>query len=292
MMQHTSRPYGLDFVQLSPSVFYREPPKHARPTWRAISRDPHLIVIATWLNASPTQVQAYLSGYKSIFPTSGLLLIATTTKHFLFQPTAQRLRELEPAVRIFQNTKADEKVLLHVFSSGGTCTIYQLASAYNDHTSCPLPVSKIVFDSCPGVSSYRSTVAAFSTSLPQNPVLWTIGNVFYRIVFGIGLVAEKLTKWKNIVGWAYEGLNKKALFPDSAARLYLYSLADELVPWKHIEHHADEARNMCQKVWRVRYTSTAHVYHMFQDRRKYWDAVMGIWDSDYLSGPGKIRVAF
>jgi hypothetical protein len=290
-MQHISRLYGLDFVRLSPSAFYRKPPGNAKPSWRAISKDPHLIIVATWLNASPKQIQAYLSGYISIFPSSGLLLIVTTTKHFLFQPTARRIRELQPALRVLQNTKADEKVLLHIFSSGGTCAIYQLASAYRDQTSYPLPVSRIVFDSCPGVASYSSTVAAFSASLPRNPVLWTIGSVLYRILFRIWFIAERLTKWKNIVRMAYEGLNEKALFPDSAARLYLYSLADELIHWKHIERHADEARNVCHEVWRVRYTRTPHVYHMFQDRRKYWDAVMGLWDSDYLSAPGKIRVA-
>ena len=64
-----------------------------------------------------------------------------------------------------------------------------------------------------------------------------------------------------------------------------------MIDWRAVEKHADEAESRRYKVWRLKYTNTAHVYHMFQDREKYWDSITGIWDADYLSKPGKIKVA-
>ncbi|KAF2875793.1 hypothetical protein BDV95DRAFT_591227 [Massariosphaeria phaeospora] len=285
-MTHTSmpsdtNPYGHGFTNLSPTVIYRTPPKTATPSHQAISKDPHLIVLATWLNAEPKHVAQYALGYQRLFPTSRILLVTTATTHFLFQPTGQRIQELGPALEILQDVQNTEKVLLHIFSSGGTCAMYQLASEYRTQTGKCLPVSKIVFDSCPGTVGYASTVAAFSVNLPKNLIAWGIGNAFYRVVFGR----------ENVVQLAYEGFWNEQLFPRNAARLYVYSLKDELIRAQDVEVHAEATTRMGQ-VRKLRYRDSVHVGHMFQDPSKYWGNVASLWDSDYLSGPGLITLAW
>ena len=88
------------------------------------------------------------------------------------------------------------------------------------------------------------------------------------------------------------GLNDEKLFATKVARLYVYSGKDEMIRWRDVEAHADEAQAKGYKVEKVRYLDSVHAGHLFQDDGRYWGAVTRLWDSEFLSGSGLIVVAW
>ncbi|PLB55436.1 hypothetical protein P170DRAFT_470851 [Aspergillus steynii IBT 23096] len=89
------------FTPLSPSTsIYIPATTTAKTTTKpsTITPPPHLILLCTYLNASPAHIIKYVTGYKRKFPTSRILLVTTSSSHFLVQSAAQWTREFEPAV--------------------------------------------------------------------------------------------------------------------------------------------------------------------------------------------------
>ncbi|KAH8698214.1 hypothetical protein GQ44DRAFT_744244 [Phaeosphaeriaceae sp. PMI808] len=284
--------FGPGYTQLSPIAFYRIPPQLARPSGRCIASEPHLILVTSWLDAAPKHVAKYLAGIQKIFPTSRILLVMTNAFHFLFQPTTQRLRELQPAVDILKDTQPHEKILLYSFSNGGSTAAFMIARAFRAQTNCPLPISKAIFDSSPGNGGYVATVRAFAVGLPRARFVRGLGMAVLRVFLALWYLVETITATENIIDIMRRGLNDRLLFTTQAARLYIYSMNDQMVPWSDVEAHASNASSIGYKVQTVRYVGSSHCGHIMQDEARYWAAVEQLWNSDYLSAPGLVTVAW
>jgi len=61
-------PFGYGFVKLSPTTFYREPPKNVKSPGVSIAKEPYLILLASWMNADPRHVAKFTAGYQKIIP--------------------------------------------------------------------------------------------------------------------------------------------------------------------------------------------------------------------------------
>ena len=63
----------------------------------------------------------------------------------------------------------DEKpgLILHIFSNGGSHQALNLRLAYRETTSAPFPPLVTIFDSCPGRATFKRSVLALSSDLPQ-----------------------------------------------------------------------------------------------------------------------------
>ena len=285
-------PYGYGFVELSPTVVYRAPPDNIKPSGASITKEPSLILLASWMDASPRHVAKYTTGYQKLFPSSRVLVITTSTLHFLVQSTAQRIKDLEPALDILKSLEPSEKVLLHSFSNGGAAATWLLAKTHRARTGHALPISKAIFDSAPGTQGYAGSLAAFSVNLPKNPIVRGIGSIMLRILLGVWFSYVYLSGSENIVDTVRKGLNDADLFPTTAVRLYVYSVADKLIHWQDVEAHARDAEAKGYKIQKVKYLDSAHAAHLLLDEKRYWSAVTGLWDSEYLSSPGSIVVAW
>ena len=193
---------------------------------------------------------------------------------------------MEPALNILQNTQPHEKVLLHSFSSGGATATYLLAATYRARTSKPLPVSKTIFDSSPGIPTYGSTVRAFSVALPRTMILRAIGAAILRLLFGLWFLVETLARRENLISIVRRALNDETLFATHVPRLYVYGGKDELIRWQDVDAHAEEAKMKGYKVTTVRYADSVHVGHLMHDEQRYWGAVKRLWDIEFVSGPG------
>jgi hypothetical protein len=71
--------------------------------------------------------------------------------------------------------------------------------------------------------------------------------------------------------------NDKSLFDLDAPRMYIYSMADDMVEPKDIEEHADEATKLGYTVAREKFLTSGHAAHMIQDPKRYWGAVQKLW---------------
>lgn len=188
-----------------------------------------------------------------------------------------------------------ESVLLHVISTGGAAAAVTIAETYKKRTGEAMPVTKVLFDSCPGMAGYESTVGAFSVGIRSGG--WSSGWAFLlgvglRVFFSVWFLVEGFLGLENVVNLVRRGLNDPSLFRSDAARLYIYSGRDELVHVQDVEDHADEAEKIGYEVIRVRYLDSEHAGHLLYDAERFWGSVKGLWDSAVLSGPGMIVCAW
>jgi hypothetical protein len=270
-----SNSYGPGFVELSSTVFYRESPDSSNDSdTSATTQAPDLIILAAWMNALPKHVAKYTSTYEKLFPSSRILVIVTTTAHILTQPERQRIKDLKPALFIIQAIQPQEKVLLHAFSNGGASAIWTIARTHRARTGRCLPVSKTVLDSTPGSQSYEISLAAFTVALPKNVIVRAIGSLVLRVFLGMWYVYDLVTRSEKFIDKIRNGLNDTRLFDVGVERLYVYSMADKLVPWEAVEEHAREAEGMGFKVRMEKYRESGHCAHLLNDEKRYWGAVV------------------
>ncbi|KAL8925713.1 MAG: hypothetical protein Q9172_002104 [Xanthocarpia lactea] len=285
-------PYGFGFSSLSPTVLYRIPPPNVKPSAIAITKEPSLILLTAWMNASPRHVAKYTTGYQRLFPTSRILIIVTSTAHFLYQSDSQRIKDLEPALSIVKDLQPKEKMLLHCFSNGGAAATWQLARTHRERTGRTLPVAKAIFDSAPGTQGYEASLAAFSMGLPNSPLAWYVGSGLLRVLLRVWFAYKYVEGGEHIVNTVRRGLNDTDLLPTEATRLYVYSSVDKLIKWEDVEAHAKDAECKGYRAQTLRYLESSHCGHLMQDEKRYWNAVTALWDSDYLSSPGSVTVAW
>lgn len=273
--------YGEGFNKLSPTVLYRIPPKTDKPSGQASTtsiEEPSLILFAAWMDAAPRHIAAYTTRYQRVFPTSSILVVTTASSHFLFQSNARRLRELEPALDILVHEEG--RILLHAFSNGGATAAWLLARTIRQRSGKSLPVSKICFDSAPGTQDYNRSLAAFALALPKNRFLKFLGMLLLRIFLAMWFEYTYIRGTEKFLDILRKGLNDTQLFPNTATRLYIYSIADKLIKWQDVESHAKEAEGHGCKVQMCKYVDSGHVAHLLRDGKRYWSAVVGLWDSD------------
>ncbi|KAM3069419.1 hypothetical protein ACMFMF_008636 [Clarireedia jacksonii] len=274
-----SNSYGPGFVELSPTVFYCQVSNGSKNSGTSTTtKAPDLIILAAWMNALPKHVAKYTSTYQKLFPSSRILVIVTTTAHILTQPEHKRIKGLEPALSIIQAIQPQEKVLLHAFSNGGASAIWTIARTHYARTGRRLPISKTVLDSTPGSQSYEISLAAFSVALPKNTIVRAMGSLVLRVLLGMWYVYYLVTRSEKFIDKIRNGLNDTRLFDLGVERLYIYSMADKLVPWEAVEEHAKDAEGLGVKVRTEKYRESGHCAHLLNDEKRYWSAVLGVWE--------------
>lgn len=72
---------------------------------------------------------------------------------------------------------------------------------------------------------------------------------------------------------ARAALNDSSLISKECRRCYVYSKTDDLIPWKDVEGHADDAEERGWIVEKERFEGSEHVAHMRLDPQRYWKIV-------------------
>ncbi|XXG97917.1 hypothetical protein Hte_004233 [Hypoxylon texense] len=88
--------------KLSPFVYFHEPGQTV--TEQPVpppSRDPRLILIASWMDARDVHIAKYIAQYQTIYPTSSVLLVRFVFKESLFESVANTT--VEPAFAYLQS---------------------------------------------------------------------------------------------------------------------------------------------------------------------------------------------
>ncbi|KAI9045018.1 putative DNA repair protein (Rad57) [Aspergillus affinis] len=289
---------------LANNIFLYEPSRLAEAEARRPRDDPPLIILCTWVGgAIPRHINKYVTTYLHLYPHSCLLLITT---HILdisvrsFRAVRARLKPARDTIRrILQaegvglgdgdsdsaNAESRQRALLHVFSHGGCNTAVQLALSMSDDTDLigngglrHLPLQAVIFDSCPGDDSFPRMYNAAAVSFPQAFPLGFLESVLLypsmAAIFGLqraGLM--------NSVRRLRLEMNDSAVFR-SARRLYLYSKADDMVPWEAVQRHVEEARRQGHWVQGELFRYSPHCALIQEDAARYWGAIQAFWRGD------------
>jgi hypothetical protein len=274
------------FTLLAPSI-HEYTPSQIDSQEKDDSEAPSLIVLCTWTGAQNRHIAKYTAEYKSLFPSTRILLIATTAKDLCFRNSQRKQHRLAPAVSRISSLEYlrdggnTAGILLHVFSEGGSNKACELAEAYFITTRTRLPVAALCFDSTPGHPRYLRLCNALNKSLPPIPVLRHTGLLFGSAVLGVLWISYKFVKGaeNNVITRTRRRLLDPEQWDLEAPRCYLYSRDDTLIAWQDVREHAEESTQQGVPVREVVFQESGHVGHARAEPNRYWSAVTATWDS-------------
>lgn len=290
-------------TQLSPSVFLYRPAPGLSEVDQTDPTAPRLVLLAAWMNAQDVHVVKYIARYQALYPTACILLVKSVFRYY-FSPSSAR-REVTPAIQVIRNVVEhssssslnpndnEPRMLIHVFSNGGSCMLYHLYDTYAETaTALPGPIAHTddsnrhrllpphvtIFDSAPGRWSYSGSTQAVLVALPAGwartvafPLVHLLG-MWWVIKYLLLKVPEETHVW----GLAH---NDPARGRETC-RAYVYSEEDKFVDYRAVEEHADQAEiNGYVVVRRDKFPNSEHVAHARSDPDRYWSLVKDTWEA-------------
>ncbi|UPK95652.1 hypothetical protein LCI18_006587 [Fusarium solani-melongenae] len=275
----------LSFMEkLSPELFLHRP---SSSTGSGDPAHPKLIIVAAWTNAFDGHIAKYIEKYKTLYPSSPILLVKSTSKLFFNPPLLRKAVEpMVPAVKAClpadpSSSSSNPSLLIHMLSNGGSSSISTLYDAYavsaGENEDPHLPPHVTICDSCPGEASASGLVAFVQVGLSSVQRLVATPFIYLVGVVWISAIAVGLTKdW--IAVWRKAHNDKENKNPHEIRRTYIYSERDTMVDYKVIEAHAAEAEKLGFQVRREKFDGSPHVAHARHDEARYWGAVEQTWE--------------
>ena len=315
-----------DFIKIGPrtSLFTPQKPSSGQ-----------LIIICTWLGAASKHISKYIALYRKIAPGARILLIESNVPILISSYVKQR-DHIKPAVSAVLDTlaecdigtapsedteaasyahnlvdnnkrhvsdpsntsKSTPRVLLHVFSNGGTNTATQLLIVLNARLEAPLPLVGLLCDSCPAEGTYWRSYDAMVLSLPKDIATRFLGALACHCILVL------LYTWIACGNENPASLQRRTMLDGDTVSLrwegefgevngntlkgrvcYFYSKEDRMCLWSDVRRHAEEARKLGWDVREVVFEGSGHCAHYSKYEDRYADTVKSMWDGE--GEPGK-----
>lgn len=277
---------ALQAVALSDAVTLYRPQPNLIANQDSKDDGPDLIIICTWFRALPKHTAKYLATYHTRYPHAQILMLQSNVGDMMYTPMSIQRKRYKPVVQIIDSmletigagdgAGKPPKVLLHIFSNGGSNSAVQLASTWREqHQGKPLPASAIVFDSAPGSPSFTLAGNAIVSSCPPNSGWW-VSILVWCVIIPIYAIPQLLPGGRNLIEFLRSRLNDSRFFPCAAERVYFSSPGDLLVLEEDVVRHCEAAREAGLKAEVVRFERSGHVAHVREDGAKYWGAIEGL----------------
>jgi hypothetical protein len=266
----------LGFNKLAINTWYLDPTKSEQNGTAKSSSKPDLVVLSTWMSASPKHILKYTHGHRKLYPNAALLVLTNSIRDIIVRSRKDHERHLSAAISVIRSAQQSNpggNILLHIFSNGGAHHVCQLARFYRQRYGTSLPVTGIVLDSAPGRATYGRSIAAMSIGLPSFLPFRIIGLLMLHLLAISMWVRHHIFKKENVITRVRRELNDPVFFPLSANRVYLYSPTDVMVGWRDVERNAKEAEDSGYRVQLVKFDESKHVGHMMEDPERYWGSI-------------------
>lgn len=276
--------YLQEFQRLGEQIF------HYTPSIQTLDSDqpqaPDLLIFCSWMGASSRNIRKYISTYQTLFPNTPILALKQNGGDFFWRSKATLASNLEPAVSVVRQmvemkSPAPPRILLHIFSNGGSFSAINLTDAYRAVAGLHLPISALILDSTPSLPNARRAHEAISESFPKSGPLRLIGQGALWAYIGAGKTIDTVFGIENITLWLRRKLNdpQGAFMQGNLKRVYIYSQADRLVPAADVEAHARDAKGIigADRIRLEDFLTSRHVGHVLLDGPRYWSIVEGFW---------------
>ncbi|XP_018336553.1 transmembrane protein 53 isoform X1 [Agrilus planipennis] len=217
----------------------------------------------------------YLSKYSQIYEEKGLITIRYTAPiKCLFWKRYRMIAIADKILKLLLDLNFESHpVIVHCFSNGGAF-LYHNFSLASEKSTQQIQIKGVIFDSAPGKRRILSLYKAISAILG--------GNIFYN--FSISVF---MTMFLSVI-WMYE-VCKNWIFPSDTYQSHLwenllqeknmwpqhfiYSKADNLIPYEDIEYFAEYRKNKGVEVSTLCFEKSPHVKHYSCHREEYVNSV-------------------
>ncbi|MCJ1377104.1 hypothetical protein MMC17_000195 [Xylographa soralifera] len=267
------------FTRINPSVFVYEAPKLTTKTEETTAKPSHpdIVLLLSWSGANIKHVVKYTPGYIDLYPEAQIILVTSAFADFVFGSSASKKLQLEPVIQILLSNP-NARILVHLFSNGGSHKLWRLAKLYKETQGRLLPMDALVLDSAPGKATLKRSAEAMAYEMPQAWYLRLPGLALLYLFLFIFKVVLTVTGGTITIDRVWKELNDPDLIRVQAMREYIYSKADRLVFWKDVEDHADEAEAKGYQVRKETFENTGHVGHMRLEYERYWREIAALWN--------------
>ncbi|RDW66019.1 hypothetical protein BP6252_09654 [Coleophoma cylindrospora] len=290
-----------NFTKLTSNISIYTPeasPPTAGP--KPSTQHPTTILFCSWLNAHPRHIAKFLAHHQLRYPSARIILVTINTQQFIFESEAKRKHDMAPVVAALlagppttrgTSTAPNDRLLVHVCSSGGAKRLYNILGAYRAQTQRALPARAVIYDSSPGIPHFASGLRALLAAGAK--LAWWAWIPFWvsMVVLNAGIIftVHCTGLMKDFVWNARDGLNDGRLVDGRAVRGYVYSEEDRVVEARDIERHAEEAVGRGVVVRRCVIPDAEHV-KLFVGGREREDVYWGFVDETWrwaLDGTGR-----
>ncbi|KAF2684443.1 hypothetical protein K458DRAFT_274493, partial [Lentithecium fluviatile CBS 122367] len=268
------------FTPVAPSIWSYTPTlPFGVATWKHADSPPSVIIIFSWTGAHGRHVGKYTTVYQTLFPTTPILVITTSTIDLCLRSSKRKQERLSAAVQWILSLRDHDNILIHAFSEGGSNKAVEFAEAYQDTTGTRLPCTALCLDSTPGHPQYLRLCSALRKSLPPNPVLRGTGLVLGGAFLGSlwMLYCCFVGYSNNVISQTRERIADPRFWSLKTPRCFLYSEADDMIDWMDIREHMRDAMVQGIPVRDVRFEGSGHCKHAAEDPERYWRSVMSTW---------------
>jgi hypothetical protein len=211
--------------------------------------------------------------YRDIHPSTWIFSVCSLLEYFSTATEATRLVPLKPIVSAIDSDPAPEKrILVHLFSNGGTLSFSDISAIYKAETSHVLPAKGIIFDGCPGRPNLTEAWAAMSASLPRG-ILWYPAAAAILLALRILSIPRYAFAIPTFIDRIFPKLNDWTLVDTDAKRLYVYSRADTIVVARDPKAHLELAKEVGVEVTVLEEKDTLHMQALIKDEERYWRTV-------------------
>ena len=267
-----------DFEIIGEGISYFHQPLH-----KDTQDGPSLVVLCTWMSAARKHISKYTQQYRQRYPDADILVIESGVAEMVYRSNPSQQLWLQPARDVLlshtsQHARghSQRQAVLHIFSNGGSQCAIQLVSSLPENVRRQA-FSAIIFDSCPGTATYQRTIQALTLSMPKSSLTRYLGPPILHIVLCLLYLALFLTRADDSITRIRKQLSDHKLFNPEVPRLYIYSKADQLVPYQDVKSHADDAKVQGYRATsEVLFETSAHCAHAMAYKEQYWEAVGGL----------------
>lgn len=269
-------------VQLDSCVYLYKP---TSPSKSSDAAAPELVILCTWMLAQPTHITKYIKGYQNLYPSASILMIRSGPLDFVYRGRGGMERRLKAAVAVVRSSilssatqDSTPKAILQVFSNGGSLQAATLFRAYQKTTGDVFPLHTTVLDSCPGRATFYVAFRVLLLPFGGQPSYIRLPvTAFLYITFGLWWLIMFALRMENPFETLWQGLNDEEQVKETR-RVYVYSDADNMVPWQDIEDHAAEARIQRFNVELEKFKGSGHVAHVrIGNGGRYWGIIDEQW---------------
>ena len=170
---------------------------------------------------------------------------------------------------IFDLSLEENPIFFHIFSNGG-CFVYRYITEFMHSDDQPSESSMIqvkgcVFDSCPSPRQAGIAAKAFTRSLQTNALFTAIAYIAIYLYFFFVILLSKLFGFSEGDSYIQAMKLDRAKWP----QMFLYSKADEVVPYMSVGEVVEHRKSLGIPVDEVCWDDSPHVQHMRVHREAY-----------------------
>jgi hypothetical protein len=274
-------PPNLEFTKLGPASYLYTPPTSSKPLFPT---DPTTIVVLPWMGVSMRSraLNAAFHKHHALYPAARIVVALSDPMWYITTPVSTRRNLVSPAVTAIEADPAAHdqrnRVLVHLFSNGGTTAFMELCVVYKARFNRRLSIKALALDSAPGKADWPRGWRAMKVGLPKG-ILWFPAALLMGIVFLFTWIWVRVLKLSNLVDEARHCLSEFDVMDRTSKRLYLYGTKDKLIDPRIVEMEVRKARDLGLEVSIYKNERDPHVQYMIHDGERYWKAIEALWDS-------------